>query len=96
MGLNTLTHHDITNYKSCFLVDFNGVCRIYIQNVGVLDNSSFTYVHRQMIGGPSVLVRVPVVSSTAPVDTPASAPGSSVTDQHGIREKDSQPGMSSM
>ena len=40
MGLNTLTHHDITNYKSCFLVDFNGVCRGYIQNVGVLDNSS--------------------------------------------------------
>ena len=32
--------------------------------------------HRQMIGGPSVSARVPVVSSTAPVDTRTSAPGS--------------------
>ena len=37
--------------------------------------------HKQMIGGPSGSARVPVVSSTAPVDTPASAPVSSVTDQ---------------
>ena len=37
--------------------------------------------HKQMIGGPSGSARVPVVSSTAPVDTPASSPVSSVTDQ---------------
>ena len=37
--------------------------------------------HKQMIGGPSGSARVPVVSLTAPVVTPASAPVSSVTDQ---------------
>ena len=37
-------HPDTSWYKSCFLVDFNGVCRGYIQNVGILDNSS-SYWH---------------------------------------------------
>ena len=39
MGLNTLTHHDIS---PAFLVAFNGVCGGYIQKVGVLDNSNCT------------------------------------------------------
>ena len=36
-----IEYPDTSCYKSCFLVDFNGVCGGYVQNVGVLDNSSF-------------------------------------------------------
>ena len=32
-----IEYPDISWYKSCFLVDFNGVNRWYIQNVGILD-----------------------------------------------------------
>ena len=32
-----IVYPDISWYKSCFLVDFNGVNRWYIQNVGILD-----------------------------------------------------------
>ena len=37
---------DTSWYQSCFLVDFIGSCGGYIQNVGVLDNSSFQLLER--------------------------------------------------
>ena len=52
-----IEYPDTSWYKSCFLVDFYGVCGGYNQNVGVLDNSSCT-CSNIITPHPTKLVRV--------------------------------------